>query len=285
MPLYRPTLLLLALLPLGLWAQLHCTQASRALCEAHLAALAQADLASEDIGEVAIAVGRRFMGTPYVGKTLEVGDEEQLVIDMEGMDCTTFLEHVVVFTRLVKLRELTFLAFQRELEKLRYRAGMLDGYASRLHYFSDWIHDNERKGILRDVSRSLGGIPYDKPIDFMTSHRTAYRQLAEDPYFQAMQQLEAELNRRERFFIPKTRVAAVETSIQDGDLIAITTDIRGLDIIHVGIAIHQNGRLHLMHGSTDRKQVIISEQPLATYLQGNRRQTGIMVARLMTPGL
>jgi len=262
-------------------AQLYCTLSSRQLCESHLKALSQADLSGQDMGELALTVGRRFMGTPYVGKTLEKGDQEQIVVDMEGMDCTTFLENVVVFSCLVKLDELNFKAFQRELQKLRYRDGLLDGYASRLHYFTDWIHNNERKGIVRDVTRDLGGIPYQKPINFMSAHRSAYRQLAEDQYFEAMEKLEDEINQRKRYFIPQDQVAALGSAIQDGDLIAITTDIDGLDIIHVGVAIHQQGRLHLMHASTDQKRVVISDKPLGAYLRSNRRQTGIMVTRMV----
>jgi hypothetical protein len=281
MRLFLPFIWLMLGLPGSLSAQLYCTLSSRQLCESHLQALDQADLADQDMGTLALTVGRRFMGTPYVGKTLEKGEQEQLVVDMEGMDCTTFLENVVVFSRLVKLEELNFRAFQRELQKLRYRDGLLDGYASRLHYFTDWIHNNERKGIVRDVTRSLGGIRYQKPINFMSAHRSAYQQLAEDPYFEAMQKLEDEINQRTRYFIPKDRVAALGSAIQDGDLIAITSDIQGLDIVHVGVAIHQQGRLHLMHASTDQKRVVISDKPLAEYLRGNRRQTGIMVARMV----
>jgi hypothetical protein len=275
--------LLACLFPLGLHAQALCTLASRERCESHLQALAEASLADQDMGDLALLVGRRFMGIPYVSKTLEQGEAEQLVVEMEGMDCTTFLENVVVFSRLIKRQRLTFEDFQLELEKLRYRDGLLQGYPSRLHYFTDWIHDNERKGIVRDVTRSLGGIPYTKVIDFMSAHREAYRQLSEDQYFAAMQQLEQEINRRPRFFIPKDRIAAAESAIQDGDLIAITTSIRGLDIVHVGLAIHQQGRLHLMHASTDQKEVVISAKPLAEYLMGNRSQSGVMVARLAIP--
>lgn len=283
MRLFISWLWLMLCLPGSLSAQLHCTLSSRQLCESHLAALQAANLSDMDMDKLALTVGRRFTGTPYVGKTLEKGDREQLVVDMEGMDCTTFLENVVVFSRLVKLDELNFRAFQRELQKLRYRDGLLDGYTSRLHYFTDWIHNNERKGIVRDVTRSLGGIPYQKPIDFMSAHRSAYQQLAEDQYFEAMEKLEDEINQRKRYFIPKDRVSALASAIQDGDLIAITTDIQGLDIIHVGVAIHQEGRLHLMHASTDHQKVVISSKPLAEYLRSNRRQTGIMVARMVAP--
>jgi hypothetical protein len=283
MRLFIPWLWLMLCLPGSLSAQLYCTLSSRQLCESHLQALQAADLAETAMGELALTVGRRFMGTPYVGKTLEKSDQEQLVVEMEGMDCTTFLENVVVFSRLVKLDELNFEAFQRELKKLRYRDGLLEGYASRLHYFTDWIHNNERKGIVRDVTRSLGGIPYPKPINFMSAHRDAYQQLAEDAYFEAMKKLEDEINQRKRYVIPEDRVAVLSSAIRDGDLIAITTDIEGLDIIHVGVAIHQQGRLHLMHASTDHKQVVISAKSLAEYLRSNRRQTGIMVARIVEP--
>ena len=114
----------------------------------------------------------------------------------------------------------------------------------------------------------------------MGQHRSAYAQLTDDRYYDAILKAESSINQRKHFYIPKERVQAVEGNIQSGDLIAITTSINGLDISHVGIAIFQGGRLHLMHASTSANKVVISSKPLADYLAGNRSQSGIMVARL-----
>jgi len=264
-----------------LTAQVFCTAANRSLCESHLQALAeQPDLATLPMGEIATVVGKRFMGTPYVAKTLEIEGEEQLVVELQGLDCTTFLENVVVMSRLVKQQRLTFEDFQAELSLLRYRQGKVDGYPSRLHYFTDWLWDNEQKGITQNITAEIGGVPYPNTLDFMSTHPKAYAQLADGTLVPDIRSIEQSINARKAHYIPKGKVAAVERQIQSGDLIAITTDIAGLDISHVGLALQYEGRLHLFHASTGKNKVVISEKPLADYLAGNRRQTGIMVARL-----
>lgn len=274
----------LLLLPAAGWAQVYCSAESQARLERHLQALSESpDLAECDMGTIAITVGQRLLGLPYVGKTLEKPGPEQLVIELEGLDCTTFLENVVVLGRLVKLQELTPEAFQRELQLLRYRQGELKGYPSRLHYFSDWLHDNQQKGLLTDITAEIGGQSYPKTIDFMGTHRSAYAALADDDYYAAMLGIEEALNQRTRYYIPQEEVSELEHHIRDGDLIAITTTIEGLDISHVGLAIHHQGRLHLLHASTDAQRVVVSERPLAEYLLAHRSQSGILVARLQDP--
>lgn len=271
---------LLFLVATSLHAQVHCTQADHELCEHYLKMLNKPELVEMPIGDLAVYVGKRFIGTPYEAKTLEKGNEEQLVIYLDGLDCTTFLENVVVFSRLVKRDSLTFEEFQNELRQLRYRDGEMESYASRLHYFTEWIHNNTQKGIVRDVTAEVGGIPYPKQINFMSTHRSAYAQLSNDGYYAEIQQVEAALNQQDRCYIPKDSLRIHEENIQGGDLIAITTSIDGLDVSHTGIAVWKNGRLHLMHASTGSNEVEISKLPLAEYLAGNRRQTGIIVSRL-----
>ena len=36
-----------------------------------------------------------YLGKPYVAHTLEINDEEQLVVNLEEVDCTTFVEYVL----------------------------------------------------------------------------------------------------------------------------------------------------------------------------------------------
>ncbi|WNJ21243.1 N-acetylmuramoyl-L-alanine amidase-like domain-containing protein [Pontibacter sp. G13] len=274
-------LMLLACLPFLGWSQTHCTAANRQKCEEVLTALQEANLSDQDMSTIAIAVGKLFLGTPYVAKTLELDGPEKLVVNLEGLDCTTFMENVVVFSRLVQKDELTWDAYQDMLAEVRYRDGQLGEYPDRLHYATDWFFQNEQKGIIEDITQEIGGIPYEKHINFMSTHPTAYTQLASsDEYVKQIADVERAINDREYCYIPKERVKALESGIQSGDLIAITTPIKGLDVVHVGLAIRQNGRIHLFHASTGSNEVEISSKPLAEYLAGNRSQSGIMVARL-----
>ena len=263
------------------YAQVHCTAENKARCESQLDWLSGSDLSEKPIHEIVPAVGRQLLGTPYVASTLEIEGEEQLVVDLSGLDCTTFLENVVVFSRLAKQGKYSFDDFTRELEYLRYRGGQREAYPSRLHYFTDWIYDNQEKGIIRDISLEIGGKPYEKNINFMSTHRSAYRQLADERFYQATRHAEADLNTRDFCYLPKAELRALESGIRDGDLIAITTSIPGLDVVHTGFAVWKNGRVHLMHASSTNKKVEISEKPLAEYLAANKSQSGVIVCRLV----
>jgi hypothetical protein len=166
------------------------------------------------------------------------------------------------------------------LERIRYRGGTLDGYSSRLHYFSEWISDNSDKGILRNVSREIGGVVDTERIDFMTTHADAYRQLGEDPQFlPALEAVESRLNESPRFYVPEERIEEVAERIRDGDVIAVTSTVAGLDIAHTGIALWRDGRLHLLHAPLVGGVVQISEVPLAERILRIGSQDGVMVAR------
>ena len=115
-------------------------------------------------GQLMLEIGKFFLGTPYVAGTLETKRAEHLVVNLREFDCVTFVENVVALVWYVKSREKSFEAFRRLLQKIRYRQGRLQGYSSRLHYFSDWIHDNQKKGIVRDVTAEIGGRPLRKAI-------------------------------------------------------------------------------------------------------------------------
>ncbi len=263
-------------------AQTVCTPESRARLEKALGQLSDLDPNTQSINELVVEIGKGFRGTPYVEKTLEIPGPEQLVIDLQGVDCTTFLETVVTLARMVHRGEDSFEAFEQELEHIRYRNGKNEGYPSRLHYFSEWIAVNAEKGILQDVTQEIGGVPYENKPTFMSENPQFYPQLSNKEFVEQLQNIEASIARRDYFFIPKDQINQVESEIQPGDLIAITTSISNLDMVHVGFAVEQNGRIHLMHASLANKEVEISEKPLHDYLAGNKSQSGIMVARLVS---
>jgi len=242
------------------------------------------------IGDLVVRIGETFIGTPYAPHTLEAPGEEGLVIELEELDCVTFVENVLALARFVQTAPDELLVaragsrhrpfFSAIMEDIRYRGGELDEYPSRLHYFSEWISDNHKTGLVRDVSQELGAVADPEPIDFMTTHPDAYRQLGEDPAFlPELREVEARLSAEPRYYIPEDRIAGVEDRIQDGDIIAATSTVAGLDIAHTGIALWRDGRLHLLHAPLAGGVVQISEVPLAERIQRISGQDGVMVAR------
>ena len=235
-------------------------------------------------GELMIEIGKSFLGTPYVSSTLETKRAEHLVINLREFDCVTFVENVVALAGYVKSREKSFEAFQRLLQKIRYRQGRLQGYSSRLHYFSDWIHDNQKKGILRDVTAEIGGSPMKKAMTFMTTHPDLYSPLKNLVNLRRMRSVKRTISKRSLFFIPKKAVRRLEDRIRDGDLIAITTNREGLDVQHVGLALKMKNRIHLLHASSIEGRVVLSQETLYRYLMQSSARTGIMVARIPIQG-
>jgi hypothetical protein len=231
------------------------------------------------IGDAIAALGRTFVGATYTPGTLELEGPERLIVNLRELDCVTYIESVLAMIRILRAGTPDYASYQRELVRIRYRDGTLAGYPSRLHYFSEWIANNEAKGVVTDITRELGGGVQPGPLGFMSANRESYRQLGDAEVAAEIGRIEAELSGRERYYIPQGSIAAVERGIQDGDIIAATSTLDGLDVAHTGFALWVNGRLHLMHAPLVGSVVEISEQPLAVRIQRISAQDGIMVAR------
>jgi hypothetical protein len=236
-------------------------------------------------GQFILRIGRFFLGTPYGNGTLETEGTEGLVVNLGKLDCFTFVENVVALALVSKSRKKSLEAFCELLRKIRYRQGRLQGYASRLHYFSDWIHDNEKKGIIKDVTAEIGGRPWRKTINFMTTHQDLYPALKDAANLRKMRSVEKAINGRSHFFIPKRSLRRFEDRIRDGDLIAITTDREGLDVQHVGIAARVKNRIHLLHASSKEGRVVLSKKTLYRYLMQSKVRSGIIVVRILAKGV
>ena len=272
-------LLLLSLQSLN--AQIVCNSDDKIRIEEILSTIKESDLDGKDVSDQVIFLGKLFLGTPYVAHTLEIAEDEPLVINLHGLDCTTFLENVTAFYLLEDPQGADWQDFTASLNHLRYRDGDREGYPARLHYFSEWLQNNEAKGILKNMTQELGGKPYEKELDFITTHRGSYRQLQNDAYFEEMKVLESAFNEsKSLYMLPEESLREKEALIQDGDLLAITTTIKGLDVVHTGLAIHVNDRLHLLHASSVSCEVEVSEKPLLDMLLASKSRHGIMVARL-----
>jgi hypothetical protein len=165
-----------------------------------------------------------FIDTPYVAHTLE-DEPEQLVINLRELDCTTFAESVLAISRTVKSENPSFEQFATELQNLRYRNGIMDGYPSRIHYFSDWIFENNKRNLIKDVSEEIANIPYPLKVNFMSTHPASYVQLKDSTLIPAIAKQEQEISSRQMFYIPEDKLAEFENLLQDGDIAGITTSM------------------------------------------------------------
>jgi hypothetical protein len=235
----------------------------------------------DDLGDLLLAVATFFLGTPFAPRTLEQEDGEKLIINLRQLDCFTFVENTVVLARLIRTGQTTWPEFTAALQASRYRHGRLDGYSARLHYFSDWIDDNQSKDLLQDITPALGGIPWHKEFNFMTAHRNQYPGLGSPDTYRRLLRVEKICSARSYHHIPQASVPACSRKIKNGDLIAITTAIAGLDVVHVGLALHMPRGLHLLHASQQAGKVIISAETIYRYLRQRQSRLGIMVARVL----
>lgn len=229
---------------------------------------------------------RQFLGRPYVAHTLEVNDEELLVVNTRQMDCTTLVETVTALTLCAMQGKTTFADYADMLNTLRYRQGVRNGYTSRLHYFSDWIDDKQQMGIVSEIQEP--NPPFTAlqkvQVSFMSRHPEYYRSLKKHPDQVAeISKQEKQLSGREYRYIPKWEVkntALMRATIKDGDILAITTSKDGLDIAHLGFAVwHKNG-LHLLNASQLHKRVVEEPMTLYKYLSKHPKHTGIRVIRI-----
>ena len=232
-------------------------------------------------GDLIIEIGRFFLGAPYQTDTLEAAGRERLIINLAEFDCTTFVETVLALTRCAAAGKLSPSEFRKNVKFIRYRQAKIDGYASRLHYFTDWLRDNEKKKVLRDVTRLFNGKPKRKKINFMTMHRELYAGLKNEEQLGKMLLVEKNLSCSAFYIIDRDKVARMQSAIQQGDIIAFATDQEGLDVAHVGFAVRQGRQLHLLHASSKEGAVIISKETLPAYLKFNKKFTGILVARFL----
>ena len=210
---------------------------------------------------------KKMLGVPYVAGTLDGNEEEELVVLVDSLDCTTFVETVLAFCIADKRGERDYEGFKKALTQIRYRDGILNGYTSRLHYFSDWIRNNEQMGFVKEcTSETACSQPKELWLDFMTTHVDSYLPMKKDP------ELVLEMAAHEKnwqgivvSYIPKEKLnlSPEELKIKDGDVLAMVTNIKGLDIVHVGFAFWKDNQLHLLHASSSAKKVI--EDPKTQY--------------------
>lgn len=233
-------------------------------------------------GERMISLAYEFLGKEYVSGTLDEHDNEPLLISCSKLDCTTFVETVLAIA--LCDNDDHFPTYCKNLEKIRYRNGIRHDYASRLHYISWWIADSAKHNIIREVESVFHTARQSLDLNFMSCNTEKYRHLKENHETrEKIIEFEEPFHNIQIKYIPKAEISKIQDNreIKDGDIIAIVTDIEGLDILHVGLASWQDGTLHMIHASSREGKVIRDTEPLYNYLASRKKHIGIRVFRAL----
>lgn len=231
-------------------------------------------------------LARQFLGVPYVAHTLEVNDDERLVVNTRQLDCTTLVETVAALKLCTQAGKHGFADYLNALRQLRYRQGRMAGYPSRLHYFTDWIRDKVAMQLVTDIQQP--NPPFSAVqtvnVDYMSTHTSAYKALkASAALVPEIRAAEQSLTGMKVRYIPKRSLrnsALLRKVIKDGDILAITCNKKGLDIAHLGFAVWRSNGLHLLNASMIHKKVIEEPMTLYQYMQKHKTHTGIRVVRI-----
>jgi hypothetical protein len=240
------------------------------------------------LGERIVTVGRSMVGTRYKNYTLEIDNRiEAPSVNFLGLDCWTFFEIALGMARMIAEPQENWTPERllHYIELDRYRGGQCTGeYLSRLHYLEDWLADNDRRGLVQDLTRSLGGVSVPHSAREMTVGWRHYRYLAANrSLLGPLGEMERRVSSRPLYQIPKSRVAGIEGKLRSGDIIGIVSrdGRRMFATSHVGLAIRMgDGSLHFMHASAPRNYgKVVIDSRLSSYLHKFGSHTGILVAR------
>lgn len=237
------------------------------------------------IGPRVARVGREFIGVPYVGYTLEIDDHiECPSVNCDGMDCWTFFEIALCMARLLERprQSDTPRDLLKEIQWTRYRGGRCTGnYLERIHYLNEWFIDNEARGNVVDVTRSLPGARrlHGRRSTEMTVLWKSYRYLRKNPELRPkMAAIEAEVDKLPVWYVPKENVAAIENQLKDGDIAGIVTKSQGGVCSHVGLITFVGGQARFMHASKNHRKVVL-DRTISGYLNAFSSHAGLIVAR------
>lgn len=243
---------------------------------------ANTQLEQVSMGKIIQSIAHQLIASEYKAGLLDQSDQETLVVSLKQFDCLLFIENVLAIANNIATKNYSYQAYTKKLENQRYWNGEINGYCSRLHYFTDWIEDNQRRGNIRNITTELGSIKTNKKLNFMTAHRQSYKNLAKnDANFQCIARVEKSLP-SDFNYIPTKNIKQTYSRLEPGDIVGVATNIPGLDFTHTGFVYRQpNGQVGLIHASPAGKVVIA--QDLQNYISKVENAIGIVVTRANKP--
>ncbi len=170
--------------------------------------------------ELSDIISQQFLDVPYGANTLigSANEAEQLVVDLQEVDCFTYADYVEALKRSGDREE-----FIDNLTTVRYKNGVVD-FQDRKHFFTDW--SASAPAIATDITNSLSAnsIQSTKNLNEKDSGGVYLPGLPVVP--------------RTVSYIPSGSVdSSVIGRLQTGDYIGAYAEDGGLDVTHVGIFI------------------------------------------------
>lgn len=232
--------------------------------------------------KLSIFFAKELMGTPYVAHTLEA-DKEYLTINIDELDCTTFVETLIALTKTTLSGRQSWRDFANNLENIRYRRGNMGDYSSRLHYMSDWIMDNTNRGNIKEITSYFPRSSFEiKSINFMSEHRNLYSALKEDDIYNKIKNIEIGYRSHKCPILKKNYLIYkdIKKCLEEGYIVMLTTKVDGLDVSHLGIITIVDGEPFLLHASSIGNKVMVGPDSLQDMLRRSKDNTGIRVIRI-----
>lgn len=232
--------------------------------------------------ELVTFYAHELMGRPYVAQTLE-GTPEQLTINIDELDCTTFVETLYALARTTLNKRYSWRDYATNLQNLRYRGGVIDGYTSRLHYISEWAMENTNRGNLTEVTRDLPNVRYVvKTLDFMSKHRELYPALKDSVTYEKLRNCEIGYRSHRFPYISKQQMKSKDliSQLESGDFVALVTKVEGLDVTHMGIIEKKDKDIYLLDASSSGGKVQLETDDMMEMLRRQRSNLGIRIFRI-----
>ena len=236
-----------------------------------------------DANELVCFYAHKLVGTPYVAHTLE-GKTEMLTINIDQLDCTTFVETLYALVRTTLSGSTSWRDYASNLENIRYRDGRMGDYSTRLHYMSDWIVNNSSRSNIVDVTSSID-CHREKVVtlNYMTTHRSSYTSLKEDSIFNKIKNIEKGYYNHHFPYIKKSdlNTEAVKKVVRRGDFVGLVTSMKGLDLSHLGIIeFDSKGNPVLLDASSKGGKVMLEKVDLKTQLAPRQSTEGVRIFRM-----
>lgn len=233
-------------------------------------------------GKYLVLCGTEFLGTPYVGGTLE-GEPEQLTVDIDEFDCVTFVDNMLALALTLDEGRSSWRDYIYNLQRVRYRNGEIDGYPSRLHYICDWAVDNIYRGTIKDVTNTFDRYTtVSRTIDFMSQNASKYPALADSANLARVKNTESGYRLYQFPYVKTIDLGRkeIKSNFRNGDMVGFISNLKNLDVAHMGLIIVEDGEPYVMHASSSEGKVVKTKIPLADFMKKNRQFAGVRVFRI-----